>query len=469
MRAQQYLNAIALIAIVSAATVVLATIYAQPVGQATVHAQAPSAALPAQAATVEPSAGIWISPEEIRGLPASGPAWEQLRAAAEGDAGKPDLGNQDDDANVVILAKALVYARTGDRHRRDEVAEALRFITTHNTERGGRTLALGRELVAYVIAADLIDLRTLDPALDAQFRAKLSQLLSKPLEGETLRSTHETRANNWGTHAGASRAAVAAYLGDRTELERTARVFRGWLGDRSAYAGFAFGDLWWQCDSKQPVAVNPKGCLKQDRSIDGALPEEMRRGGRFRWPPKYTNYAWGALQGALVQAEILNRAGYPAWEWEDRALLRAAQFLYNLGWVPEHDDEWQPWLLNFAYGTSFPTTSPASPGKNMGWTDWTHARPRTSAAPTASPAPATATAVAEPTPQVCPEIRNRVPEAAIDAALNRPYRVPGFNQPHDPASPPGPDNPRRTWLSIRNVQLPWHPLYNGLVFKASCP
>jgi len=107
--------------------------------------------------------------------------------------------------------------------------------------------------------------------------------------------------------------------------------------------------------------------------IDGSLPEEMRRcGSSFQWPPCQTDYPWGALQGALVQAEILSRAGYPVWGWENQALLRAAQFLYGIGWPAENDDEWQPWILNHAYGTTFPATTPAQLGKNMGWADWTH-------------------------------------------------------------------------------------------------
>ena len=39
---------------------------------------------------------------------------------------------------------------------------------------------------------------------------------------------------------------------------------------------------------------------------------------------------------------------------------------------PEGDDIWQPWLVNAVYGTDFPVESPTDPGKNMGWTDWTH-------------------------------------------------------------------------------------------------
>jgi PKD repeat protein len=324
----------------------------------------------------EPYPGIWISGEELASLPTFGPAWDQLKAVADQEAGQPDLSDQDDETNVAVLAKALVYARTGEQQYRDDVVAALHIITFGNTEDGGRTLALGRELAAYVIAADLISLASYDPDLDAQFRDKLRELLSKELDGQTLQSTHEDRPNNWGTHAGASRLAVAMYLGDAAELERAAQVFKGWLGDREAYAGFKYGELWWQCDPAQPVGINPKGCTKQGHSIDGALPEEMRRGGPFQWPPVETGYPWTALQGALVQAEILHRAGYPAWEWEDGALLRAMQFLYDIGWDAEGNDEWQPWLVNYAYGTTFPITTPARSGKNMGWTDWTHSEHR---------------------------------------------------------------------------------------------
>jgi hypothetical protein len=97
----------------------------------------------------------------------------------------------------------------------------------------------------------------------------------------------------------------------------------------------------------------------------------MRRAGRFRWPPRDTGYPWEGLQGAIVLAELLSRAGYPAWDWEEQALLRAVEFLYEIGWPAEGDDEWQIWLINHAYGTNFPAETATNPGKNMGWTDWT--------------------------------------------------------------------------------------------------
>jgi len=254
-----------------------------------------------------------------------------------------------------------------------------------DTEDGGRTLALGRNLVSYVIAADLVGL---DPQQDAEFRAWLRETLNETLDGNTLVSTHEDRPNNWGTHAGAARAAVAAYLGDRAELERTGEVFKGWLGDRSSYAGFNFGDLSWQADPSNPVGINPEGAMKQGHSIDGALPDDMRRGGSFKWPPSYTAYAWEAMQGAIVQAELLYRQGYDTWQWEDQALLRAAEFLYSIGWQPSGDDTWQPHLINARYDTNFSNSASATSGKNMGWTAWTHqyADPAGSQVPVASAA-----------------------------------------------------------------------------------
>jgi hypothetical protein len=227
-----------------------------------------------------------------------------------------------------------------------------------------------------VIAADLIDLPAVDATLDNSFSIAIEKLLTAPTSGgpANLVKCHEQRPNNWGTHAGASRIAVALYLGDRAELDKAAKVFHGWLGDRTAYAGFTYGDLAWQADPKAPVGVNPAGATIQGDSVDGVIPDDLRRGGGFKWPPASTGYPWEAMQGATVQAQLLTRAGYPAWDWCDKALLRAAKFLYGINWQAQGDDGWQPWLLNAAYGTTFPTIASASPGKNMGFTQWTHAK-----------------------------------------------------------------------------------------------
>jgi hypothetical protein len=325
---------------------------------------------------VDAAAGphLIASAAEIATLPTSGTAWQNMKAAADSSAGTPDLSNQDSNTDVNVLAKAFVYARTKVVSYRTQVMASLRTVV--GTEAGGRTLAAGRGIPAYVIAADLISLPTYNPTFNSgTFRPWLRKLLTENLDGDTLISTHETRPNNWGTHAGAARAAIAIYLGDKTQLARTARVFKGWLGDRASYAGFNFGDLSWQCYPAKPVGIDPTGCTKGGLVIDGALPDDMRRGGGFRWPPARTGYAWEAMQGAVVEAELLQRAGYPTWSWQNKALLRAAKFLYNRArWPADSNDDWQPWLLDYRYGTSFRASGKTHVGKNFGWTDWLYGR-----------------------------------------------------------------------------------------------
>jgi PKD repeat protein len=311
--------------------------------------------------------GLWTSPRELAALPPSGPAWSSLLAEANLPAGLPNVADQADDVDVRVLAKAIVFARTGDESYKSEVVATC--MAAIDTELAGRTLALGRNLIGYVLAADLVGM---PPAEDGAFRDWLERCRTETLDGKTLASTHEERPNNWGTHAGASRAAAAAYLGDTAELARCAQVFRGWLGDRGAYAGFTYGGLEWQADPLHPVGINPAGAMRDGHSIDGVLPDDQRRAGVFLWPPPRENYVWEALQGALAQAVILSRAGYDTWEWSDQALLRAVTWLHEECAFPaDGDDTWQPHLVNFAYAADFPAPVPSSPGKNVGWTDWT--------------------------------------------------------------------------------------------------
>jgi hypothetical protein len=346
--------------------------------------------LPPPLQTLPPvSGGIWVSPEELAVLPMFGSAWNKLKEAADGDIGEANMAGYTANHDVNTLAVALVYARTGEAGHRQKAAEAIRSAigTEHtgrrkgpNSPQGALAVTIARNLVSYVIAADLIELGDYDAQLDAEFRSWIDGLQYEEWEDHSLVYNCEVRANNHGAMAGASRAAVAVYLEDQADLERTAQVFKGLLGDRDIYTGFDFPkDLSWQVDPFRPVAINPFGATKEGYLIDGALPEEMRRGGPFQFPPSPTGYPWESLQGIVVEAMILYRQGYDAWNWEDQAILRAVQFLYDLHiqypedeWWAKGDDKWIPWLVNYVYRTNFPTRSARS-GKNMGWTDWTHA------------------------------------------------------------------------------------------------
>lgn len=316
-----------------------------------------------------PSGFIWIDQERLKRLPVEGSAWRNIRRAALAPIRAPNWGDQADSTNVTVLAKALVHARTGDPMMRETVIHACR-LGIGSADRGS-ALSLGKQLMAYVLAADLVGL---PESLDERFRAELRRLRAHVFpSGKTLQSTHRTRPNNWGTFAGATRLAIAAYLGDEAAFSDVARVFKGWLGDRDQYHGFDFKNPAWQADPQRPVGINPSGSTRDGRSIDGVLPDDQRRGGGFQWPPPKENYVYSALQGALAQAVILHRAGYPVWQWEDRALLRAFQWLHQEADYPaEGDDTWQPHIINYYYDADFPARIPTRPGKNMGWSDWTH-------------------------------------------------------------------------------------------------
>ncbi len=313
----------------------------------------------------QPSGSLLISYDQIMQLPTSGKSWDYLVSVAEKNS-TANISDQDNSHNIETLAKALVGIRLGDSETREDARHGI--MSAIGTERGGRTLALGRNLAAYVIAADIVGLSSTD---NSTFKEWLRETLTETLDGKTLVSTHEERPNNWGTHAGASRAAVAAYLEESGELARTSTVFSGWLGFRDIYAGFKYGDLSWQADPSRPVGVNPSGSMNDGHSIDGALPDDMRRGGSFHWPPSGTGYPWEALQGAVLQAEILFQHGYDAWSWQDQAIMRAVVFLYSIGWAAEGDDRWIPWLVEARYPTlSLVPERPAQYGKNFGFTDW---------------------------------------------------------------------------------------------------
>lgn len=99
---------------------------------------------------------------------------------------------------------------------------------------------------------------------------------------------------------------------------------------------------------------------------------------------------------------------------------------------------------------------------------------RAAAPPTAEPSPPTPTPSAPPTATapppdgVCPQARARIPAAVVADALANPERYLGWRRPRHAGLPPGPDNPPRTWLSLRDLGKPYGP-FNGAVWRAGCP
>lgn len=314
-------------------------------------------------------------------LPTSGPAWENLVAIANDPLGVPDLTDQDNRVGVMTLASALVYARTGDEAYRERARSQI--MAAIGTERVGATnsiLSLGRQLGAYVLAADFIKLSGSD---DATFRPWLSDIRTRELGGHgrwvALTATHEDAPQNWGSFAGASRITASLYLGDTADVARAAQVLRGFLGDRSAYTGFQGpeGARSWSCDPAKFIPVNGP-CSSQGIDLDGAIVRDIDRGGNLKWPPGRAGigYTLESLQALTLQAELLTVNGYgDAWTWSDQALKRAAGIVTRSGqaggltWNRSEVSYYVPWILNARYGLNLPTL-PAGFGRVFGYTDW---------------------------------------------------------------------------------------------------
>lgn len=346
-----------------------------------------------------PSQGSWISDAELAVLPMSGPAWQALLSDANGSL-VADLGDQNERNDSHVFAAALVYRRllvAGDATApswRQRVEDAMLLSIGSEAPGDGSSLPPSRNVCSFALAADLIDCQ--DQSFKDWARFVLTERYN---DGRSIVSTHESRPNNWGTHAGASRAALACYLDDAAELARCAQVFKGWCGDRASYAGFQFGNLSWQSDPLHPVAINPLGAQLLGAPVDGALPEEQRRceepltfpAAAIAWmsDPSHdgvcqVNYVWEAMQGAVVQAIILHRAGYDSWRWGQFALGRAAWWSTRWNEQPPDaqingsDDRWQAYVLRRVYPrltASIQLVAPAPHGKHVGYTDWTTLAP----------------------------------------------------------------------------------------------
>ena len=336
---------------------------------------------------VPPPSGDYLlmSRARLMSLPMTGTAWSYLKSIADGSLGAPDLCNQDNKHDVRTLAVALAYARTGHAAYYAKVRDAIMSaIGTIQVGCNNAVLSLGRQLGAYVLAADFINLSGAD---DVAFRTWLTGIRNRDLGGHsrwyTLTGTHNDSNNNWGAFAGASRIAASLYLGDTDDVAAAARVVRGFLGDRSAYAGFRTGlsaeELEWTCTSSA-MTYTPvdAACTMSSINLNGAIAGDIYRGGGLQWPANDPGvpYTLEALQGLTLQVELLYQNGYSdAWTWSDSALRRAAGFINRSGlaggttWNYSSASYHVPWLLNARYGIDLPTRA-AGYGRVFGYTDW---------------------------------------------------------------------------------------------------
>jgi hypothetical protein len=318
--------------------------------------------------------GIWTSSAELADIPMSGCAWDKVLAEADAvDPNQADVSNQDGQNNVGILACGIVYARNGVQTYKDKVITACEKLV-QGGKPADRTLAWSRETGAYVMAADLVGYRT---TAFEDWCLNMAEVYVAS-DGRTILEMFKARPNNWGGHGFGALCAIYAYLGNTTRLNE---IRSHWIlmvtGPKPAET--TYGELWWQADEVNPVLINPQGAMKSGHNVDGIIPDDMRRGGSFKFPPGHTDYNWEHLQGTLSAARVLDRAGLSIYTVDNSALYRAAYALqvrlenaYG-AWAAAGDDEWMMPYFDEAYSLNWadsydPCTSRIyDHGKNAGW------------------------------------------------------------------------------------------------------
>jgi PKD repeat protein len=336
------------------------------------------------------TAGILLSPAQLAALPTTGAGWQAIVDRVNSPYGGCYCLGQRDDSNKDVLAHALYGARLGDATAKAFVRDKISAVMA-----GGRdtndVLATLRNLSAYIISADLIDLKTYAPSVDTSFRSWLRTEINFNYAGGggggSVVSIHDYKANNFGTHAGADRLAADLYLGTTADLAdyQTARdVWYGWAtGDP-----FTDGRNWtgtnWQCTPTGTTAygINPAGCTRDGHSFDGIIPEDMTRQGEYTgaWPP-YTgpwppatgggeNYIQGAMDGATLSFAIITHHGENAWAWGSNAAKRQLDWKYANGQPPYSGFKWQIPVIEKAYGVDYTGNDPTATSTNFGYADW---------------------------------------------------------------------------------------------------
>jgi hypothetical protein len=339
--------------------------------------------------------GMWISQSELMSLPTSGAAWDKMRTAAYGSWGTADLNNKDNKHDINLLAGALVYARTGDTSLRGKVRDgiiAAKRTMDESSEWQTRdgVLSAGRQIGAYAISADLIDLKSFDASADNELRSWLTAIRTTNIgthgRWKAITYTCENAAGNWNTFACASRIAASIYLGDTADVDRAASIIRAFFGERSAYPANAPGrngyfehtagyQSSWACVDPTWTGINPS-CAKSGVNIDGVLVEDASRGGGCCvLQGSGISYSWEALQGLFVSAELLYRTGRygDPYTWSNQALKRSMDFMQRSGWGISNAATYVPWMANARYGTSYPQAASFS-GRIMSWGNWLYQR-----------------------------------------------------------------------------------------------
>ncbi|CAN5122882.1 hypothetical protein BH09PAT1_BH09PAT1_0930 [soil metagenome] len=343
--------------------------------------------------------GIWISTAQVKSRPASGPEWDAMLATAQNaSATGAQISNQDSDHDIYTLAMALVCVNQNNAAMCAKARSAV--VGAINTEQGGRWLAVGRNLGSYIIAADLLNLHAdANPASEGsrveawlnRFYTRTLQNNNDPTKQITFRDSAWGSASNSSAQEGFAYTILSLYLNKKEGVDWSWNGFRRYAGDRTSTHYLIANDIGWHlysspshpgppADTDDPVGIQDAGSTKGGCRLDGAISNDMSRGGTYSCNPGFTPYPWVGLEGVVPAAVVFHRAGYPAFTIANNAILRTHEYLWdvrqrtgNSGWFDGTRANEVIHLVNVAYNKNFLMNTPvAGSGRTVDFTLWTH-------------------------------------------------------------------------------------------------
>jgi hypothetical protein len=286
-----------------------------------------------------------------------------------------NVADQNSTHDIIVMGQALYAVRTGDAAARTKALASL--TSAIGTESGARWLAIGRNLGGYIIAADLLGVRS-GPTFD-WLKSFATRTLASNNSGDpvTMRQSAWVSGSNASAQEGFVSSALAVYLRDQGLLDWNWMAFRRYVGDRTSTHHITSNSDAWQMVPADPVGIQNKGAVKSGILLDGAISNDMSRGGGLVWPPSYTSYPWVGLEGSVPAAVVLSRQGYPAFSIVDSALRRAAEYLWavrqasgNADWYDTSRAPEVKHILNDVYAFGLPEGPTGIGARTFSFTDW---------------------------------------------------------------------------------------------------
>jgi hypothetical protein len=320
--------------------------------------------------TVSP--GVLISHAELMARPTTGVAWTSVLNAANGSLGTPNISDQNSDSGRKFLACALAAVRLDDAALRSKAMAWLNAAI--GTEENERWLAIGRTMPPVIAGADILDIRS-GPIFDwiASFATRLLPHNNTGVP-ETIRQNAWSSGSNASSQVGLVCTMLARYTNDADLLTWNWDAYRRFVGDRTSPHKLENSDTTWQVINTPEgwVGIQNKGATINGINVDGAISSDMQRGGDVSATPGFTEYPWVGAVGFVNAAYVLQRAGYPAFEVVDQAVLRAATYLKNLGvgWYDTSTRKDAKYIINTRYNVNYPLTLPVGSSGLVGWADF---------------------------------------------------------------------------------------------------